>query len=107
MASVEDGFVTERVIEQGDFTVWVFEFYTRNRFLDFMEVRDSTGKRHQFKYDERANDMLPVAPDDERADPRIRWRARRATPKPRPPEPDYDYDYDEEYDYDEDCSPGM
>ena len=107
MDSVEDGFVTERVIEQGDFTVWVFEFYTRNRFLDFMEVRDSAGKRHQFKYDERANDMLPVAPDDERADPRIRWRARRATPKPRPPEPDYDYDYDEEYDYDEDCSPGM
>ena len=85
----------------------MFEFYTRDRFLDFMEVRDSAGQRHQFKYDERANDMLPVAPDDERADPRIRWRARRATPKPRPPEPDYDYDYDEEYDYDDDCSPGM
>ena len=107
MEPVEDGFVTERVIEQGDFTVWVFEFYTRNRFLEFMEVRDSAGQRHQFKYNERANDMLPVAPDDERADPRIRWRARRATPKPRPPEPDYDYDYDEEYDYDDDCSPGM
>ena len=107
MEPVEGGFVTERVIEQGNFTVWVFEFYTRDRFLDFMEVRDSAGQRHQFKYDERANDMLPVASDDERTDPRIRWRARRATPKPRPPEPDYDYDYDEEYDYDDDCSPGM
>ena len=107
MEPVEGGFVTERVIEQGNFTVWVFEFYTRDRFLDFMEVRDSAGQRHQFKYDERANDMLPVASDDERTDPRIRWRARRATPKPRPPEPEYDYDYDEEYDYDDDCSPGM
>ena len=107
MEPAEDGFVTERVIEQGDFTVWVFEFYTRNRFLDFMEVRNSAGERRQFKYDERADDMLPVAPDNEWADPRIRWRARRATPKPKPPEPDYDYDYDEEYDYDDDCSPGM
>ena len=107
MDSVEDGFVTERVIEQGDFTVWVFEFYTRDRFIDFMEVRNSAGERRQFKYDERADDMLPVAPDNEWADPRIRWRARRATPKPKPPEPDYDYDYDEEYDYDDDCSPGM
>ena len=107
MEPVEGGFVTERVIEQGDFKVWVFEFYTRDRFIDFMEVRNSAGERCKFKYDERADDMLSVAPNDEWADPRIRWRARRATPKPRPPEPDYDYDYDEEYDYDDDCSPGM
>ena len=101
MAPVESGFVTERLFENGGRPVVILEFYDHDGAIEFMEARDDAGNIEQLKYDAHTETLQPVAPGDESADPRMRWRARR--PKPKPPEPDYDDDYD----YDDDCCPDM
>ena len=101
MVPVESGFVTERLFENGGRPVVILEFYDHDGAIEFMEARDDAGNIEQLKYDAHTETLQPVAPDDESADPRMRWRARR--PKPKPPEPDYDCDDD----YDYDCCPDM
>ena len=101
MAPVESGFVTERLFENGGRPVVILEFYDHDGAIEFMEARDDAGNIEQLKYDAHTETLQPVAPGDESADPRMRWRARR--PKPKPPEPDYDCDDD----YDYDCCPDM
>ena len=99
MVPVESGFVTERLFENGGRPVVILEFYDHDGAIEFMEARDDAGNIEQLKYDARTETLQPVAPGDESADPRMRWRARR--PRPTPPEPDDDYDYDD------DCCPDM
>ena len=101
MVPVESGFVTERLFENGGRPVVVFEFYDHDGAIEFIEARNDAGIVGQLKYDAHTDTLQPVAPGDESADPRMRWRARR--PKPKPPGPDYDDDYD----YDDDCCPDM
>ena len=101
MVPVESGFVTERLFENGGRPVVILEFYDHDGAIEFMEARDDAGNIEQLKYDAHTETLQPVAPGDESADPRMRWRARR--PKPKPPEPDYDCDDD----YDYDCCPDM
>ena len=101
MVPVESGFVTERLFENGGRPVVMLEFYDHDGAIEFMEARDDAGNIEQLKYDAHTETLQPVAPGDESADPRMRWRARR--PKPKPPEPDYDCDDD----YDYDCCPDM